>query len=176
MPFDIWWCFFITPQGLVCHFFPILPLSCLKINGCTNFCIALDFFKILMKKSSSVDGGKSLLWNELTWNHKTNEWLIILYDQECCQNNPLLFPHPGEERQLSVWTFSLWVGKDIKSHWWERWKMHLSSSEALHSKYNKMIFFILLISCCCDAMQTSVFSTCHFQRKVICQIILVQPW
>ena len=33
-------------------FFPFLPLSCLKIHGCTNFCIAFDFFKILMKKSN----------------------------------------------------------------------------------------------------------------------------
>lgn len=51
-----------------------------------KFCIAFDFFKTLMKKSKW--GGKSHM-NELTWNHKTYKWLIILYDQECCQNNLL---------------------------------------------------------------------------------------
>lgn len=51
-PSDTRWCFLTAPQGLAGYLFPFLPLSCLKIHGCTNFCIAFDFFKILMKKSN----------------------------------------------------------------------------------------------------------------------------
>lgn len=86
MPFDMWWFYFITEQGLVCHFLPFLPLSCLKINGCTNFILLLTFLRPWWR---NLSGGKKSHMNELTWNRKTNKWLIILYDQECCQNNLL---------------------------------------------------------------------------------------
>lgn len=55
MPFDMCWCYFITAQGLVCHFLPFLPLSCLKMNGCTNFVLLLTFLRHWWR---NLSGGK----------------------------------------------------------------------------------------------------------------------
>lgn len=106
-----------TPLSFLCHVW--------KLMGVQIFVLLLTFFRCGWRNLTGKK--KSLIWNELTWNHKTNKWLIILYDREGCQNSPLAILHPGEERQLSVWTFTLWVGEDIESHWWERRKTHLIS-------------------------------------------------
>lgn len=144
--------------------------SCLKINGCTNFVLLLTFLRHWWR---NLSGGKKSHMNELTWNHKTNKWLIILYDQECCQNNLLAI-------SASWWRKTAFClnphSVSMKGHQVPLMRKMKNASDflrSLNSKYNETIFFIFPISCCCDAMQTSVFSMCHFQRKVICQIILV---
>ena len=62
-------------------------------------------------------------------------------------------------------TFTLWVGKDIESHWWERWKVHLISSEALNSlspiKWDFLFFRYLAAVMLCR----QVSSPCAISKK-----------
>lgn len=168
----------ISPQGLVCHAVsPVLLVSCLRNNECTNFCIAFDFLFFLERGEVYVGEGKPLMkWIHSKSQGKTSGWFFIIH-KNVAKTTLSLSCIPMEESQLLDGTFVLGVTKDIASPWWERWEMHPVPPEKLWTlAYNKMISLFFLILRCCDAVQTSVFSVRHFQRKVICQIILVQFW
>lgn len=53
----------ISPQGLVCHpVSPVLLVSCLRNNECTNFCMVFDFLFFFLERGEVYVGeGKPLM-------------------------------------------------------------------------------------------------------------------
>lgn len=107
----------IFPLSLLCHVWELM--------GVQIFVLLLTFFRYWWR---NLTGGKKkkkpcMKWINLKsqdkWVIDDDSWLRMLPKQ------PFSYSASRWRKTAFGLTFALWVGKDIESHWWERWKMHL---------------------------------------------------